>query len=353
MSFSTQLLTQAILADKITSAELETELANSGGAWKSMLRSRHIQILLANPASLAIVLGSETAFADLLDLAGPELAASDAATEIISNTSSAIFAVVTDTDYLNLWQAVPANKSRLQARVNAGGSKLIRVEYTTPGTHNYTVPAGGLLALAAAINGGGGPGASAGGSQGGKGGTGAVFKTQAWTTGIPAAGGNIEVVVGSSGQNTSITTFLTALAGNTGGNGPGSLTGPGSTSGTIFDTDPSNAIWQPTTTEQQGASGGGGAVTGSTDPGSAGTAGISGSGGSAGSGGGGGGGQGTGLCSGGGGGGRGGAGSHGTNGTAATAPGCGGGGGGSGDVTSGSGGAGGPGKATLYGVKAA
>lgn len=334
-----------LMDGRLSGAALQTALASPEilGYWKEILKTKELLALLACPTSLAAIMASTTAFSNLLDIAGASLAASDTATALISNTPAAIFTVVSSTTYLNLWQNTPANKTRMQARVNALGSKLCRVSQTTPGTYNLTIPAGGILAYSYFVGAGGGTGEHAGsGGAGvsGYGGSGGELKFGMVTSGLPAAGANLEYIVGAAANNSSITGGVTALAGGSSGTGPGTTTG-----GTIYDTAPSTAIWQPNTGGLQGAaggsrnSGGGAGGTGGT--------GISGAGGATQQ-------PGTGIGSGGGGGH-----SHpsfGGFGSAASDPSCGGGGGGYSSESGGTarpGGAGAPGTDTLYYIKAA
>ena len=62
----------------------------------------------------------------------------------------------------------------MEAQVNAPGSKLVRVDYTSNGSYTYTVPAEGLVALGYFLTGGGGKGGDAYASRwAGTGGSGA------------------------------------------------------------------------------------------------------------------------------------------------------------------------------------
>jgi hypothetical protein len=283
MSVPKHLLTQAILANKITGAQLDA-LLTSGylGTWKNLLKSRDLSIMLKNPTSLAALFASATAFGALLDLEGAELAGSDAATETISNTSAGILLIVTHTGYLDLWQNVPANKSRLQARINAGGSKLRRAIYTS--SDSWIAPGTPIVGMAGSSVGGGGNGSygswDSGYARSGGGGAGGAVETKSATSGLPTT--NQTITVGSAAAASSIGSFLTAAAGQNGTWGGGTATGGGSDTGTIYDTDLTNAIWQPNTASKKGGNGGGPwAYSGNAD-GIAGSAGLTGSGGAGG-----------------------------------------------------------------------
>jgi len=352
MSVPKHLLTQAILANKISGSELEALLTGGYlGTWKNLLKSRDLSILLKNPTSLASLFASATAFGALLDLEGAELAGSDAATETISNTSAGILLIVTTPAYLDLWQTVPANKSRLQARINAGGSKLRKAVYTSSDT--WIAPGTPIVGMSGSAVGGGGNGSygswDSGYARSGGGGSGAGVETKSATSGLPTS--NQTITVGSAAATSSIGSFLTAAAGANGTWGGGAATGGGSDSGTIYDTDLVNAIWQPNTASKRGGNGGAPwGYSGNTN-GNAGSAGLTGSGGAAGTQNGSsctGAGQGTGIASGGGSGATiypsGGTGAYGFH---ASDPGCGG-GGGSGVNSPYSGGNGAPGLAVKH-----
>ncbi|PIQ23669.1 hypothetical protein COW64_22990 [bacterium (Candidatus Blackallbacteria) CG18_big_fil_WC_8_21_14_2_50_49_26] len=328
---------------------LTTEADLYLGPWNEVLKARELNALLNSPTALAAMFASETAFAQLLDIAGAEMAASDSATELISNTSSAILTVVTNTSYLNLWQNVSENKTRLQARVNAGGSKLKRWNYTANGTWDIAALTSGLAAYSYFVCGEGGQGAaSQSGSASGRGGSGAEAKWGQVTTGLPNTNQTITVGTG----NTTIGALHTALQGNDATAGTGNNTGPGTTGGAaIYDADPQNAIWQANTGTKQGSYGGYGLPAASTGvAGGPGGPGLSGAGGTCagstfgGTGG-------TGLCSGGAGGGSD-TGFGASPGGAATGYGTGGGGASLRGSDTASGGNPGGGLACLYGVAA-
>lgn len=357
MSRNRYLLTHAILNGQITGPELDSLIAGGyGGTWKALLKSRDLSILLANLSSLSALFASASAFSILLDLNGAELAASDEATETISNTSASALAVVTNPEYLDLWWTVPANKTRLQNRINQSGSKLLRWDFTASGT--WTVPGGGLVALSIfAVGGGGngGAGNNSGAANAGAGGSGGESKTIVLTSGLPET--NQTVTVGGAAAASSFGAILSAAGGANGGTGTNAqTTGGGTTSGTIYDTAPENGVFQPATASKQGGNGGAGFAHGSNSGGQAGVAGLTGSGGAAGvlSGSAGGGGAGSGYGSGGGSGaGIWPAGAGASGGTAATAnSGCGAGGSGASASTGSSGGAGGTGRVVVYGVAA-
>lgn len=347
-----------LLNGTLSGAQLETALTTDAalylGPWIEVLKAVELNALLNSPTALAAMFASATAFSNILDTAGAQLAASDTATELISNTSSAILTVVTNPTYLNYWNNTPANKTRMQARINASGSKLVRTAFTSSGT--WTLPVGGVVGFAAFAQGGGGNGGASnnsGQANSGGGGSGGESETISITTGLPVA--NQTVTVGGAATASSVGALITAAAGVTGNTGGGAaVSGGGTTSGTIYDTDPANAIWQHTASKQ-GASGG--AATGSNADfdGNAGGAGLTGSGGAGGLNDGGsalGGAAGTGFGSGGGSGSGiypSGAGAG--NGSAASAnTGSGGGGAGASASTTGSGGAGGSGYVVIYAV---
>lgn len=335
---------------------LTTDAALYLGPWREVLKARELNALLNSPTALAAMFASETAFGQIFEIAGADMAASDTVTELISNTSAAIKLVVTTPTYLNYWNNTPANKTRLQARVNALGSKLLRWEFTASGT--WAVPVGGVVALSVFAQGGGGNGGASGNSgaaQTGGGGSGGESKAISATTGLPVS--NQSVTVGAAVNTSSFGSLITAAAGATGATGTGGVAvGGGSDSGTIYDSAPLTAIWQHTASKQGGS---GGAAQGSNSDfdGVAGGSGLAGSGGAGGLNDGGsalGGAAGTGLGSGGGSGAGiypSGAGASG--GSAASAnTGCGGGGGGASSSTTASGGSGGSGLVVVYAVAA-
>lgn len=276
MSFKAQYIAALLLGGSISSANLETKLTTDDaflGAWKALIKSGTVKALIANTTAFSIIAGSSTAFSSLLDIAGAQLAASDSATTAISNDSNAIKTVVTNTAYLNLWQNVSANKTRLQARINASGSKLKRQEFTSSGT--WTAPGTPIVALSVCAVGGGGNGGNASAFGSGSGGSGAEVKTQSFTSGLPTS--DVTVTIGSASTSSSFGAFLSASGGNVGADGGGTITGGGLNSGTIYDSQIELAIWQPNTASKQGGSGGYSAT--SPTPGGSGGAGLSGSGG--------------------------------------------------------------------------
>lgn len=264
MSFKAQHIAALLLGGNISSANLETKLTTDDawlGAWRALLKSGTSKALIANTTAFGIIAGSNTAFGELITAAGTQLAASDSATIAISNDSNAIKTVVTNQTYLDFWNTVPANKARLQARINASGSKLKRQVWTSSGT--WTAPVTPIVALSVFAIGGGGTGASGGWNGGstqaesGGGGSGAESATKSATTSLPTT--NQTVTVGLWASTSSFGSFLTAAAGQNGirpTSGSAQAVGGGSDVGTIYDTDPENAIWQPATANKKGGSGG-------------------------------------------------------------------------------------------------
>lgn len=279
-----QHIAHLLLGGHISSSALETALTTNDaflGAWKRLIKSGTVKSLIASTTSFAIIAGSPTAFGDLLTLSGAQLAASDSATEAISNNSDAIKTVVTNTTYLDLWQNVSANKARLLARVNATGSKLKSQTWTADGT--WTAPGTAIVALSVfAIGPGGNGGSSVSPTGGGKGGGAGEYAFQQWTTGLPTTNQTVTVPA-SSGTAASFGSYLTADSGSNGGAAFSGGTGGGSTTGSaIYDSDVANAIWQPNTGSVAGPNGGNGASS-APGSGSNGTDGLSGSGGTGGS----------------------------------------------------------------------
>ncbi len=282
-----QHIAHLLLGGYIDSTALETALTTNdqfAGAWKRLLRSGTAKALIASPASFDIIAGSATAFGQLLELSGAQLAASDSATEAISNNSTAIKTVVTNSTYLNLWNNVPANKTRLQARINASGSKLKRQEWTSSGT--WTAPGTPIVALSIFAVGGGGNGGNGGWNGGstageaGAGGSGAESATHSATSSLPTT--NQTVTVGTAAVASSFGSFLTADPGVSGTKGGSTTSGGGSDVSSIYDQIPSAAIWQPNTASKQGGNGGNGGSSGGNVGGTAGLVGLSGTGGAAG-----------------------------------------------------------------------
>lgn len=282
-----QHIANLLLGGNITSVQLESAITTNdsfNGAWKRLLRSGTIKSLIANTTAFGIIAGSATAFGDLLTIAGTQLAASDSATTAISNDSNAIKTVVTSATHLNLWNNVPANKTRLQARINASGSKLKRQVWKTSGT--WTAPVTPIVALSVFAIGGGGNGGNGGWDGGstrgeaGSGGSGAEASTKSATTSLPTT--NQTVTVGSAAAASSFGSFLTAAAGVSGSKGGSTTSGGGSDVSSIYDSDLENAIYQPTTASKQGGNGANGGLSSGNVNGSAGIGGLSGSGGIAG-----------------------------------------------------------------------
>ncbi len=248
-----------LLNGTLSGAQLETALTTDAalylGPWIEVLKAVELNALINSPTALTAMFGSSTALSNLFDIAGAELAASDTATELISNTSSAILTVVTTPAYLDYWNNTPANKARMVARINASGSKLVRTAFTSSGT--WTLPVGGVVGFSAFAQGGGGNGGASGNSgqaNAGGGGSGGESKSISLTSGLPV--GNLTITIGTAGAVSTVGAILSAAAGATGATGGGtSATGGGTDSGTIYDTDPANAIWQHTASKQ-GASGG-------------------------------------------------------------------------------------------------
>lgn len=274
---------------------------------------------------------------------GAALAASDSATEAICTSSGALLTIVSDSSLLDLWQNNASNKARMEAQVNAPGSKLIRQSFTFNGT--FTVPPEGLVALGFFGIGRGGTGAYGSSGAGGGGGGGAEVKWGFMTSGLPVS----DVSVTISGSTSFGGLFATSNGGT--GSGQNGGTGGGVTAGSaVYDSDNENSLFQINTGSHRGGNGGYGASNSSGGhSGNPGSAGYSGTGGAGGIGQnsspfiGYGGNPGTGQGSGGGGGGK-----SGTtyNGNAASDKGCGGGGG----AASRSGGAGANGRLDVNGI---
>lgn len=262
-----------LLSGAISSAQLEADLSDPLylGPWRELMKSTELSALLNNATALNAIFGSPTAFSGLLDRAGHVLAASDVSTEIISNNSNAILTVVSNADYLNYWNSVPANKARLQSRVNAVGSKIKRVQYTSSGT--WVLPVEGILALGFFGVGAGSSGGTGGVGGSGYGGGGGEAKWGFITESLPVS--NVAVTVASN-QNSSFGSFFVADKSNS------SQTGGGSDSGdSIYETSWSDSIFQIKTGSKKG--GNGGAMQSSNaQSGYSGSPGFSGSGGSGG-----------------------------------------------------------------------
>ena len=296
-------LVQRLLAGQVSGSQLETALTTNAalylGPWREILKATELRALLNSPTALAAIFGSATAFAGLLDTAGALLAASDGATELIAKSSSAMITVVSNTDYLDLWVQTPANKTRLNAWVNATGSKIRRQDFTSSG--DYTPHADALL-VSYSIVAGGQDGWQGGVHGGGGGGGGGEIRTVNLDDDVP---GVTAVALGEKGNGITAagnTTFGAISATGAPGGGSNSATGRaggGSNVGTVYDTALSTAIWQPTTAQKQGGTGGAGRAVGSgVGAGSAGLGDFGGDGGPSGEGG-----DGGGFGSGGGGGG--------------------------------------------------
>lgn len=280
-----------LLAGTLSGSELETALTTNAsaylGPWREILKTTELNALLNSPTALAAIFASETAFDALLNSgdSGYALAASDSATLLISNTSAAAKTVVTNSAYLDFWWTVPANKTRLQNRINASGSKLKRQVWTSSGT--WTAPGAPIVALsvfAVGKGGDGGVGGWDGGSttgQPGAGGSGAESAAKSATTSLPTTNQTVTVST-TIVTPSSFGAFLTAACGVNGAQAGPPTTGGGSTVGTIYDADPTNAIWQPNTGSKQGGSGAFGGGGNSNNNGNAGSAGLTGSGGAGG-----------------------------------------------------------------------
>lgn len=282
-----QHIAQLLLGGYIDSAALETALTTNDaflGAFNRLLKSGTVKALLSSSTAFGVIAGSTSAFAALLDQSGELLAASDSATTAISDNSNAIKTVVTNATYLNLWQNVPANKTRLQARINASGSKLKRQEWTSSGT--WTAPGTPIVALSVFAIGGGGNGGIGGWDGGstraetGSGGSGAESATKSATTSLPTT--NQTVTVGAVTAASSFGAFLTAAGGESGIKGTFYPAGGGSDVSAIYDTDFQNAIWQPNTASKRGGDGGWSFNITNNSNGNPGVAGLTGSGGAAG-----------------------------------------------------------------------
>jgi hypothetical protein len=343
-----------LLAGQTSGSQLEAALSEQPeiylGPWRGILQTRELTALINSPNALTAIFGSATAFASVLAVAGAAFAASDPATEAIAASPDALSIVVSDVNYLNLWNNTPANKTRLQNLINQSGSCLVRYEIASG--PNWTPPDGPLATASVFIMGGGGRGGNGGnGSSSGGGGGGGEARTFQLPSGIPASSQSVTIGDWSSTTNT-VFQSQTALTGNN-GTAPSAGSGVGTNTSTIYDTAALTALWQPTAAGQRGGNGGAGASS-AGGSGNTGSAGLTGSGGAGGSSGGQGGSAGTGFGSGGGGGAwpntafvsgqAGGA-------AESTAYGSGGGGGGSGTGNpGGGGGSGAPGVIIVYGV---
>ena len=237
-----------LLGGGITSNELETELANAGafGYFSIMMSFAQVRDnILGNNDALDAIFGSELAFSAMLQ--NPSILASiaedDTLTARVSDTKSAILAVVKNPLYIRAWSDVPANNTRMKNRVNASGSKLKRDTFTTSGS--WSIPAG-LVALFTTLTGGGGNGGDGffGSNVTGGGGGGAAelagelfvdgtlpVSSIAYTVGTPAVQSAWGALIADPGGN----------GGNIGGTGGGADTNGGATQVSDFDLD--NAFW--------------------------------------------------------------------------------------------------------------
>jgi len=279
MSKRTQILTHGLLSGEINGAGLQGALENGGflGAWYSLLKSRDIEELLRSQTSLDSIFGSAIALESVLAVNGAAFAASDSATAALAASSSAMIAIVSDTSLLNLWNNVPANKTRLQTLINQSGSCLVRYEITSG--PNWSPPDGEIQYASALIIGAGGNGGQGAWGTAGGGGGGGAGQTRTFTLPGGIANSSHSLTIGSNSDT--VIFSQTATAGTNGLTNTTGGTGGGSDSGSIYDAAPATAIFQPNTASKKGPNGGnGGGSPGAS--GSAGTAGLSGTGGSGG-----------------------------------------------------------------------
>lgn len=259
-----------LLNGALNGTDLETALTTDApkylGPFIEILKSVELNALFNSSVALNSIFSSAAATQAMLDNAGEILAASDDITEIISNNSSAIKTVVTNSTYLDLWYATSANFSRLLARINASGSKLIGESFTSSGT--WTNP-GGLIAFAYYCNGHGGAGGNAqnngGHYYGGSGGSGGESVFGQITDPNLCPVGNLTITIPTSiASPTTIDAIASAAAGLNGetlGSARTETTGGGTTSGDAiypigFANGATGHIWIPTTGRKQGGAGG-------------------------------------------------------------------------------------------------
>lgn len=278
-------LLQAILNGELTGAELVSLLSSDPltykGPWREFIKTGGAsKVFSVNPDALSVALADEWAAGVLLSRYADLIAASTPLTNALTANGPALVIALTTKAYLDLWQNTPANKTRLQNRINVSGSCLIRHVYDTAGTHTWTHPTGGILALS--VSGGGGGGAGGGTSADGDGGSGAQFKANQFTSGLPSTDVTVTVGVGTVAgtKDSSFGAVITFTGGTNGDQSVGAPAGPGSNSGTFYDTALKTAIWHPGETEKKGGDGGS-AVSGiaSGNPGAAGLTGSGGAGG--------------------------------------------------------------------------
>ena len=173
-------LRQLVLDENISSGTLETRLTSAVGnlgAFRALMGIRSsVKMFLGSSPSLTIMAGSNKAMEVIAQ--SPEamevFAANDNATEIFSNNAKSAKQITNNIISFNAYFSISTNYARLQARVNASGSKLKRQIFNSTSTFSF----GALESLCVMCIGGGGTGGNAdtgGADAGGAGGSGGEF----------------------------------------------------------------------------------------------------------------------------------------------------------------------------------
>lgn len=216
-----------LLKGEVSGSELETLLSNPLylGPWRELMKTTELNAILNNSTALTSVFDSATAFESMLTNAGDLIASRDDLTALVSNSSSAILTVISNPDYIAIWDKNSETKARIRARVNASGSKLKRYVFTASGT--LTLPVG-YQALSVALVGAGGRGGYADAyayssdrkTRSGPGGGGGEVKTKVFST-LPAAGSIAITIQSGDGNQTDFGGLLTAQNGTDATDGDG------------------------------------------------------------------------------------------------------------------------------------
>jgi hypothetical protein len=259
-----------------TTLQLELVKANTVAALKTLLQHRTLKTkIFASDTALTALAASNTAVDTIMsDLptfnsvfannaavdklinhsnSGPKIAGNDTYTQRACSVGRAAWNIVANSSAFNYWKGTPANYVRLQAQVNAAGSKLKSQLFTASG--NWT-PVNPLAVAALAIGGGGtgGKGGDGSFSYQGSGGQGAEAATYVNTSSVPAsaaitvgAGG---VGIDANGGSSSFGALLTAVGGATNNGNNGTTTNGGVAS--MTDTNFQTAVWQLSAMRQKG-----------------------------------------------------------------------------------------------------
>jgi hypothetical protein len=241
-----------ILNGTYNAGTLQTFLGTAANmaAFRILMNDRaSVLSMMENSTAFATITGSALALDVFINSSQAMKAAgsSETITRYITESSAVCEAVLSNITGYSTYQYNLEYKARIQRRVNATGSKLKREVFYADGT--FTIPGGGLAAMAIGMSGGGAGGNDNTAGSGARPGGAAQFGTLVIYSGLPGVNQSVTVGAGGAGSGSTFGTdgedsvvgaLITVEGGNADMSAAGTSTGA---LALVTETDLENAFW--------------------------------------------------------------------------------------------------------------